>query len=72
MSKSLNPCTMFENDVEMYGTQTIPFKGIHHLMFENDVEMYGTQTPPASPESLDPFENDVEMYGTQTRRKRRN
>ena len=34
----------FENDVNMYGTQTI--KTIHHynIQFENDVNMYGTQT----------------------------
>ena len=37
---------MFENDVEMYGTQTcIPFD-IYKAVFENDVEMYGTQTTP--------------------------
>ena len=56
----------FENDVEMYGTQTRVLQYRKSYEFENDVEMYGTQTPPASPESLDPFENDVEMYGTQT------
>ena len=34
----------FENDVEMYGTQTVfPFSA-SLLGFENDVEMYGTQT----------------------------
>ena len=34
----------FENDVKMYGTQTI-FDYIYLLsMFENDVKMYGTQT----------------------------
>ena len=35
---------MFENDVEMYGTQTPTSKHGFPLMFENDVEMYGTQT----------------------------
>ena len=35
---------MFENDVEMYGTQTSIPGGSHYRMFENDVEMYGTQT----------------------------
>ena len=35
---------MFENDVEMYGTQTIETSIIGVLAFENDVEMYGTQT----------------------------
>ena len=35
---------MFENDVEMYGTQTEDFKDPRPPVFENDVEMYGTQT----------------------------
>ena len=34
----------FENDVEMYGTQTALFITQIAIMFENDVEMYGTQT----------------------------
>ena len=34
----------FENDVKMYGTQTILYSGKVLLMFENDVKMYGTQT----------------------------
>ena len=34
----------FENDVEMYGTQTVQTLLIHLISFENDVEMYGTQT----------------------------
>ena len=34
----------FENDVEMYGTQTDSFMIIERDGFENDVEMYGTQT----------------------------
>ena len=34
----------FENDVEMYGTQTTLQMENEHFMFENDVEMYGTQT----------------------------
>ena len=34
----------FENDVEMYGTQTKSAECIHVHKFENDVEMYGTQT----------------------------
>ena len=34
----------FENDVKMYGTQTIIFSWMATLMFENDVKMYGTQT----------------------------
>ena len=35
---------MFENDVEMYGTQTLLPHFLFLLVFENDVEMYGTQT----------------------------
>ena len=56
----------FENDVNMYGTQTdldnFPFKAL----FENDVNMYGTQTFPHCLRLLPQFENDVNMYGTQT------
>ena len=35
---------MFENDVEMYGAQTLRLRVACVLMFENDVEMYGAQT----------------------------
>ena len=35
---------MFENDVNMYGTQTLTFGCNPLAMFENDVNMYGTQT----------------------------
>ena len=35
---------LFENDVEMYGTQTVIFGYDEIQKFENDVEMYGTQT----------------------------
>ena len=34
----------FENDVEMYGAQTILLAKQRPLLFENDVEMYGAQT----------------------------
>ena len=34
----------FENDVEMYGTQTTATNESFATSFENDVEMYGTQT----------------------------
>ena len=34
----------FENDVEMYGAQTINSDYSSHVAFENDVEMYGAQT----------------------------
>ena len=35
---------MFENDVEMYGAQTIYWCSELSEEFENDVEMYGAQT----------------------------
>ena len=56
----------FENDVEMYGTQTLIRSVTCSSVFENDVEMYGTQTSYAAPSGTTEFENDVEMYGTQT------
>ena len=34
----------FENDVKMYGTQTLVEPGTPGTLFENDVKMYGTQT----------------------------
>ena len=34
----------FENDVKMYGTQTVPAEVNAFVEFENDVKMYGTQT----------------------------
>ena len=34
----------FENDVKMYGTQTLKMISLHDYRFENDVKMYGTQT----------------------------
>ena len=34
----------FENDVEMYGAQTIRMNNMNIFEFENDVEMYGAQT----------------------------
>ena len=56
----------FENDVEMYGTQTVSTSMTYCTLFENDVEMYGTQTFFAISFNIIKFENDVEMYGTQT------
>ena len=56
----------FENDVELYGTQTSILAVYSCSLFENDVELYGTQT---FRDFMDPsllFENDVELYGTQT------
>ena len=35
---------MFENDVEMYGAQTLQMAFSEAPTFENDVEMYGAQT----------------------------
>ena len=43
MSSFFRP-NMFENDVKMYGTQTLINISTSHFMFENDVKMYGTQT----------------------------
>ena len=34
----------FENDVEMYGAQTVNMAENPSEAFENDVEMYGAQT----------------------------
>ena len=34
----------FENDVKMYGTQTLASLRFASVWFENDVKMYGTQT----------------------------
>ena len=34
----------FENDVELYGTQTVKLSRRCTFEFENDVELYGTQT----------------------------
>ena len=56
----------FENDVEMYGAQTIDKGFSHDEMFENDVEMYGAQTLVLVKQDTLWFENDVEMYGAQT------
>ena len=35
---------MFENDVKMYGTQTVLLTRYITAQFGNDVKMYGTQT----------------------------
>ena len=58
---------VFENDVKMYGTQTLSDIIISYLRFENDVKMYGTQTYILESDKSSMFENDVKMYGTQTR-----
>ena len=56
----------FENDVKMYGTQTISSCVSQTFSFENDVKMYGTQTLIETTVPTLAFENDVKMYGTQT------
>ena len=56
----------FENDVKMYGTQTMRNHRRCHHLFENDVKMYGTQTCRGFSGRRSQFENDVKMYGTQT------
>ena len=61
----------FENDVKMYGTQTVVVTATHDRQFENDVKMYGTQTIALVVSRSFRFENDVKMYGTQTRVKHR-
>ena len=35
---------MFENDVKMYGTETLRSTLSLSAQFENDVKMYGTET----------------------------
>ena len=57
----------FENDVEMYGAQTVTVNGMTANEFENDVEMYGAQTLDNMVYIPYKFENDVEMYGAQTK-----
>ena len=56
----------FENDVKMYGTQTMVKDVEQNIEFENDVKMYGTQTSGFGDTIERMFENDVKMYGTQT------
>ena len=64
-----SPTYLFENDVKMYGTQTLTHSDTSHLSFENDVKMYGTQIVHSYIMSRTLFENDVKMYGTQTFRR---
>ena len=59
----------FENDVKMYGTQTLKMYLTDLMWFENDVKMYGTQTRIKRILMTRLFENDVKMYGTQTHSK---
>ena len=61
--------TLFENDVNQYGTQTVAPAGIITFAFENDVNQYGTQTDSFPVCVVALFENDVNQYGTQTQKK---
>ena len=42
--RTAHALSMFENDVEMYGAQTLRSLLSCRQTFENDVEMYGAQT----------------------------
>ena len=64
--RSKNKSFRFENDVEMYGAQTLFTQSPSTPLFENDVEMYGAQTVKELKGKSVEFENDVEMYGAQT------
>ena len=57
---------LFENDVKMYGIQTLSLRYVTNLSFENDVKMYGIQTWAKKAAVRAVFENDVKMYGIQT------
>ena len=66
LSISSRSPSSFENDVKMYGIQTISFLHVTGFMFENDVKMYGIQTIESRLSQDWEFENDVKMYGIQT------
>lgn len=51
----------FENDVKMYGTQTIKLAFENGIEFENDVKMYSTQTFSGQILLNRTFENDVKF-----------
>ena len=51
----------FENDVKMYGTQTLRLLQYRKTEFENDVKMYGTQTTLNSIPTFLVFENECKM-----------
>ena len=56
----------FENDVKIYGIQTMEALIMTLLEFENDVKIYGIQTKIFSSIHYLLFENDVKIYGIQT------
>ncbi len=57
--------SVFENDVNRYGTQPCPAQCLRHSRFENDVNRYGTQPAGIRRRQRNGFENDVNRYGTQ-------
>ena len=52
---------MFENDVKIYGIQTVISSATLRIMFENDVKIYGIQTKENSGHTQQAFENDVKI-----------
>ena len=56
----------FENDVKIYGIQTVIHWFIVSCLFENDVKIYGIQTQNSAARGSLRFENDVKIYGIQT------
>ena len=59
----------FENDVILYGSQTLGGGGLTAKQFENDVILYGSQTESCVRWRHCLFENDVILYGSQTLKK---
>ena len=54
----------FENDVKVYGTETIILCVRMQTLFENDVKVYGTETSMPVKYSKPVFENDVKHMFT--------
>ena len=52
---------MFENDVKIYGIQTVFACASNMVQFENDVKIYGIQTKENSGHTQQAFENDVKI-----------
>ena len=57
---------VFENDVILYGSQTMYMLFPALYRFENDVILYGSQTMGFGRKAIGRFENDVILYGSQT------
>ena len=51
----------FDNDVKMYGIQTVELVNCDSGLFENDVKMYGIQTELEKRTGSPKFENDVKI-----------